>query len=306
MSGSSVISGNTSKSSPDSSLLTEHLNKSLCKPPRKLSQLSRPTEAPPAPPPRRHSSKPINFLLGSRLSESELLDSPLATSEAAQETYMSSFFQTEPLYQQFYTNQILNIETSSTEEMYECVGHPDHQDNSSLESEASSSEPIHETVKEVTKRPSAMDLTSTSNGRRSMWSELPEVLNSGILDNITCEAKKLHEAMFEVITSEASYLKSLNILMKHFAQSPKLSGVGSESVISKWDHKRLFGDVINVRQCSERFLEDLEKKWQNSVLLDGLCEVVRDHARDHFHIYVKYCTNQVDQGKLLNELRYRF
>ena len=111
MSGSSVISGNTSKSSPDSSLLTEHLNKSLCKPPRKLSQLSRPTEAPPAPPPRRHSSKPINFLLGSRLSENELLDSPLcATSEAAvQETYMSSFFQTEPLYQQFYTNQILNI-----------------------------------------------------------------------------------------------------------------------------------------------------------------------------------------------------
>ena len=110
MSGSSVISGNTSKSSPDSSL-TEHLNKSLCKPPRKLSQLSRPTEAPPAPPPRRHSSKPINFLLGSRLSENELLDSPLcATSEAAvQETYMSSFFQTEPLYQQFYTNQILNI-----------------------------------------------------------------------------------------------------------------------------------------------------------------------------------------------------
>jgi len=145
-------------------------------------------------------------------------------------------------------------------------------------------------------------LTSTSNGRRSMWSELPEVLDSGILDNITCEAKKLHEAMFEVITSEASYLKSLNILMKHFAQSPKLSGIGSESVISKWDHKRLFGDVINVRQCSERFLEDLEKKWQNSVLLDGLCEVVRDHARDHFHIYVKYCTNQVDQGKLLNEL----
>ena len=133
-----------------------------------------------------------------------------------------------------------------------------------------------------------------------MWSELPEVMNSGILDNISLEAKKLHEAMFEVITSEASYLKSLNILIKHFAQSPKLSGNdssnnssgnGSEtpnssntSVISKWDHKRLFGDVINVRQCSERFLEDLEKKWQASVLLDGLCEVVRDHAKHHFQV----------------------
>ena len=92
--------------------------------------------------------------------------------------------------------------------------------------------------------------------------------------------------MFEVITSEASYLKSLNVLMEHFAQSPKLSGVGEASVISQWDHQRLFGDVINVRQCSERFLEDLEKKWQASVLLDGLCEVVRDHARDHFQVYI--------------------
>ena len=101
-----------------------------------------------------------------------------------------------------------------------------------------------------------------------MWSELPEVMNSGILDNISQEAKKLHEAMFEVITSEASYLKSLNILMKHFAQSPKLSGqqnnssnyseinnspagngnaaatsVQNSSVISKWDHKRQYYEI---------------------------------------------------------------
>ena len=145
-------------------------------------------------------------------------------------------------------------------------------------------------------RPSAMDLTSAcTGGRRSMWSELPEVMNSGILNNISLEAKKLHEAMFEVITSEASYLKSLNILMKHFAQSPKLSGNTNNSsnnsselnsptncsVISKWDHKRLFGDVINVRQCSERFLEDLEKKWQASVLL-GTIHILRKQL---------YCTN---------------
>ena len=36
--------------------------------------------------------------------------------------------------------------------------------------------------------------------------------------------------------------------------------------------------------------------------LDGLCEVVRDHAKHHFQVYVKYCSNQVDQGKLLKEL----
>lgn len=260
----------TSKSSPDTSL-TETRR------PRKVS-LIRPTEAPPAPPPRRPSAgRPVSFLLSSSADYEDSTD-------IQQETYMSSFFQTEPLYQQFYTNQLMENNAKITEEMYECVGPPEEH---------------FEEIKIPRNRPSAMDLTSAcTGGRRSMWSELPEVMHSGILNNITNEAKKLHEAMFEVITSEASYLKSLNVLLKHFAQSPKLSS----PVISKWDHKRLFGDVINVRQCSEKFLEDLEKKWQASVLLDGLCEVVRDHAKQHFGVYVKYCSNQVDQGKLLKEL----
>ena len=65
-------------------------------------------------------------MLGPRLTDIDLYDSPLA-SEAAQETYMSSFFQTEPLYQQFYTNQHIKPEDalSITEDMYECVEHPD-------------------------------------------------------------------------------------------------------------------------------------------------------------------------------------
>ena len=94
--------------------------------------LIRPTQAPPAPPPRKplvslgQNRPSINFLLGPRLTDIDLYDSPLA-SEAAQETYMSSFFQTEPLYQQFYTNQHIKPEDglSITEDMYECVEHPD-------------------------------------------------------------------------------------------------------------------------------------------------------------------------------------
>merc|ERR1712223_465243 len=203
------------------------------------------------------------------------------------------------------------------EDMYECVEHPDSLEMTPGTPESENGHEIEDkkTLSRSRTRPSAMDLTSAcTGGRRSMWSELPEVMSSGILGNITSEAKKLHDAMFEVITSKASYLKSLNVLLKHFAQSPKLSAANpsqgsldessanTASVITKWDHKRLFGDVINVRQCSERFLEDLEKKWQSSILLDGLCEVVRDHAKNHFQVYVKYCCNQVDRGKSLNDL----
>ena len=121
MSGSSVISGITFKSSCSGGVTALPTRPQL-----------RPTQAPPAPPTRRplvslgQNRPSINFLLGHRPTDIDLYDSPLA-SVAAQETYMSSFFQTEPLYQQFYTNQHIKPEDglSITEDMYECVEHPD-------------------------------------------------------------------------------------------------------------------------------------------------------------------------------------
>ena len=104
-----------------------------------------------------------------------------------------------------------------------------------------------------TSRPSAMDLT-TVGGRRSLWTELPEVVNSGVLTTISADRKRLQEAMFEVVSSEASYLKSLNILIRHFVQSPKLmsystglDGHNNNGVITKRDARVLFSDIISVR-----------------------------------------------------------
>lgn len=57
---------------------------------------------------------------------------------------------------------------------------------------------------------------------------------------MTKEESKLQEAKFEVMTSEASYYKSLTVLEKHFAASPLLL---DESVLSSKDRKSLFGYV---------------------------------------------------------------
>ena len=141
--------------------------------------------------------------------------------------------------------------------------------------------------------------------------------------SISSESNKLQEAMFEVISSEASYLKSLNILISHFVQSPKFSGETSESVLNKREQRILFSDVIlvkhipvnkktkgintpcllQVRACSERFLADLEARWQASVVLSGICDIVKTHAKKHFQIYVKYCSNQVYQDRTLKQLK---
>ena len=53
--------------------------------------------------------------------------------------------------------------------------------------------------------------------------------------------KKLQEAKFEIITSEASYINSLNVLEKHFMSSLEMY---DESVLSKSDRRTLFSNLI--------------------------------------------------------------
>ena len=224
-------------------------------------------------------------------------DSGLDSTEM-EETYTSSLFQTEPLYQ-FYDGKDGNNNTADTkpgtqENVYETVA--------SVASSSRSLAPdtaAHRRAK--VSRSSAMDIVISSTGRRSLWAELPEVIESGILATISPEEKKLQEAMFEVISSEASYLKSLNILISHFVQSPHFSG--DTSVLNKRDQRILFSEVISVRACSEKFLADLESRWQESVLLAGISDIVLAHARHNLHVYVKYCSNQVYQDRTLKRLR---
>ncbi|KHN71091.1 Ephexin-1, partial [Toxocara canis] len=60
--------------------------------------------------------------------------------------------------------------------------------------------------------------------QRSLWCELPEVKNGGLLERLGEDEKKLQEAFFEVITSEASYLRSLNVLITHFMAASEMLG----------------------------------------------------------------------------------
>ena len=218
--------------------------------------------------------------------------------QSGQSRLTSSLFQSEPLYQ-FYDGKDGNNNTADTkpatqENVYETVA--------SVASSSRSLAPdtaAHRRAK--VSRSSAMDIVISSTGRRSLWAELPEVMESGILATISPEEKKLQEAMFEVISSEASYLKSLNILISHFVQSPHFSG--DTSVLNKRDQRILFSEVISVRACSEKFLADLESRWQESVLLAGISDIVLAHARHNLHVYVKYCSNQVYQDRTLKRLR---
>ncbi|KAI5710426.1 hypothetical protein M8J75_008555 [Diaphorina citri] len=146
-------------------------------------------------------------------------------------------------------------------------------------------------------RTSMLEIIAPPHMNRSLWCQLPEVIDSGVLDTLDAGERKLQEAKFELITSEASYFKSLTVLEKHFIASPLLDDV---NILSKNDRKHLFGNVTAVRKCSERLLAALEQCWQDSILLTNICEIVYQHVTNKsFNIYIKYCSNHLSLHSFL-------
>ncbi|XP_039420027.1 rho guanine nucleotide exchange factor 16 [Corvus cornix cornix] len=129
------------------------------------------------------------------------------------------------------------------------------------------------------------------------WSQLPEVLESGILQRISPEERKRQEAMFEIITSEYSYMHSLSILVGHFMRSEEL-----KETMTQTEHHHLFSNIGDILTVSTNFFEELEKRHQEHLLIPDISDIVEEHASKHFNPYISYCSNEVYQQRTLDKL----
>ncbi|ESO99388.1 hypothetical protein LOTGIDRAFT_113594 [Lottia gigantea] len=110
--------------------------------------------------------------------------------------------------------------------------------------------------------------------------------------------------MFEIITSEASYLKSLNIVINVFLFSQEFSADHSDRcVLTKRERTVLFSNIGAIRDTSEKFLADLEERWKESCILKDICDIIYSHASRNFEPYIRYCSNQKFQTKALDILK---
>ncbi|XP_039569351.1 LOW QUALITY PROTEIN: rho guanine nucleotide exchange factor 26 [Passer montanus] len=132
---------------------------------------------------------------------------------------------------------------------------------------------------------------------RSTWSQLSVVKKNGLSEAISQEERKRQEAIFEVISSEHSYLLSLEILIRMFKNSRELS-----LTMTKTESHHLFSNITDVYEASKKFFEELEARHQSSVFIDDISDIVARHAGCSFDPYVKYCTNEVYQQRTLQRL----
>ncbi|NXA52026.1 ARHGG factor, partial [Nothocercus julius] len=158
---------------------------------------------------------------------------------------------------------------------------------------------LEETIPEEPSPTDTAIVVQSYRPAQATWSQLPEVRDAGILGRISPEERKRQEAMFEIITSEYSYMHSLSVLVCHFMRSEEL-----KETMTQTEHHHLFSNVGDILAVSTRrvFFEDLEKRHQENLLIPDISDIVEEHASNHFNPYVSYCSNEVYQQRTLQKL----
>ncbi|EDL14965.1 mCG3923, isoform CRA_c, partial [Mus musculus] len=111
------------------------------------------------------------------------------------------------------------------------------------------------------------------------------------------EHRLLMQAIFEILTSEFSYLHSLSILVTEFLQSREL-----RATMTQTEHHHLFSNILDVMSASQKFFEALEQRHKAQVCVEDISDILEDHAQHHFHPYIAYCSNEVYQQRTLQKL----
>ena len=86
------------------------------------------------------------------------------------------------------------------------------------------------------------------------------------------------QAIFEVISTEDSYLRSLDVLIQHFMDDPGMNPYLPEGrrVIDKRQHHVIFSNVKEVREVSGRFLEKLHSRQRESAVVRNIADIILD------------------------------
>uniref|UniRef100_A0A452U6F3 Rho guanine nucleotide exchange factor 26 n=1 Tax=Ursus maritimus TaxID=29073 RepID=A0A452U6F3_URSMA len=87
---------------------------------------------------------------------------------------------------------------------------------------------------------------------RSTWSQLSAVKRNGLSQTVSQEERKRQEAIFEVISSEHSYLLSLEILIRMFKNSKELS-----DTMTKTESHHLFSNITDVCEATKNSFDSL-------------------------------------------------
>ncbi|KAF4079223.1 hypothetical protein AMELA_G00190500 [Ameiurus melas] len=131
----------------------------------------------------------------------------------------------------------------------------------------------------------------------ALWQQLPEVKSQNLLHTLAARDIRQQEAMFELIVSEASYQKSLRVAVGLFQSSAQL-----KQTLTPVQNHVLFSNLKEVCKASEGFLQDLETRLEQNVVMSKVGDIVLNHKSTFRRVYVPYVTNMMYQETLIAKL----
>uniref|UniRef100_A0A087Y398 Uncharacterized protein n=1 Tax=Poecilia formosa TaxID=48698 RepID=A0A087Y398_POEFO len=147
------------------------------------------------------------------------------------------------------------------------------------------------------RRASSPSLSVSLTQSSLLWRDLPNVCHNPELMKLTDDQRRLQEVRFEVVTSEASYCRSLDIVVLHFVKNKELG-----KLLTTQDKNWLFSRLTEVRVISHRFLAKLEERVESDVLQFTVCDIIAQQCRRFRKVYVPYLTNQSYQDATYQRL----
>ncbi|KTF92291.1 hypothetical protein cypCar_00009683 [Cyprinus carpio] len=162
--------------------------------------------------------------------------------------------------------------------------------------------PLPGLVDKLIKSPSKRDCISMCADTKAklvenLWQDRNIVRDSGILHRLSKGQLKLQEHLYEVVTSEQSYLQSLTVAVEHFQESSVL-----KDALAPRDRKSLFSSIAKIREISQSFRDAMLLELASSVFCDVICDVVHQYALGPFDAYINYIRNMPYQEQTLHNL----
>uniref|UniRef100_A0A8C1GQN2 DH domain-containing protein n=1 Tax=Cyprinus carpio TaxID=7962 RepID=A0A8C1GQN2_CYPCA len=96
----------------------------------------------------------------------------------------------------------------------------------------------------------------------------------------------LQEHLYEVVTSEQSYLQRLTMVVEHFQESSVL-----KDALARRDRKSLFSSIAKIKEISQSFMDAMLMELASSVFCDVICDVVHQYTLGPFDAYINYIHN---------------
>uniref|UniRef100_A0A0X3PU80 Rho guanine nucleotide exchange factor 16 n=1 Tax=Schistocephalus solidus TaxID=70667 RepID=A0A0X3PU80_SCHSO len=141
-----------------------------------------------------------------------------------------------------------------------------------------------------------------SGPSRAHWADMHEVVERGLVVGLSSYERNLQEARFEILTSEASYFKSLNVLVDFFYKAPVFTPGTPNAIVTAFDKHQLFSNILDIHVTSENLLHALETHFKENPMMDKICDILYEHSENKLSYYVTYVKNQMYQLETLNKI----